>query len=235
MTPILSTPRSVQRLLRAGLLLLIATTLVGCAFAPSMPMSEDSAKLEADKALYLMTVSVHNAYSERYQPSLRNLVFADAKGVRKVGYSVDDKAKPAPEVEGGLQTFLMRFNADDEVQTIVGSMATVQAFPFIGTFFVPLHAPLEKAGPGVYYLGSVKATVRERKDNEFRAGGVLPLLDQSMVGASGGTFDIVIEDAYESDVALFRRQFPALGDTPVQKRLLPPWDRARAQAAWEKE
>ena len=35
-------------------------------------------------------------------------------------------------------------------------------FPIIGTFFAPLHEELTVTQPGVFYLGHVDATVRER-------------------------------------------------------------------------
>jgi len=102
-----------------------------------------------------------------------------------------------------------------------------------GSFFTPLHTPLESKSPGVFYLGHVSAVVRERQGSEFRAGPAIPLIDQGVVGASGGTFDIAIVDGLASDEPQFRSRFPALNGATVQKAILPPFDRAKAQKWWE--
>jgi len=76
-------------------------------------------------------------------------------------------------------------------------------------------------------------TVRERQGNEFKAGASIPLIDQAVVGASGGTFDVEISDQFATDEALFRDKFVALKDIEIRKAILPPFDRAKAQKWWE--
>lgn len=106
-------------------------------------------------------------------------------------------------------------------------------FPVVGQFWTPLHEPLDvKAGSAVYYLGHVEARVRERQGDEFRAGTLIPLIDQLAVGASGGTWDVAITDSFDVDEAVFRSRFAALKDVDIQKAILPPFDRAKAQAWW---
>lgn len=90
------------------------------------------------------------------------------------------------------------------------------------------------AQPGVFYLGHVDATVRDRKGDEFKAGPMLPLIDQAAAGASGGIFDIEVSDRWEPDEATFRSTFPELSTIVIQKSILPPFDRAQAQDWWEK-
>ena len=104
---------------------------------------------------------------------------------------------------------------------------------FRSTFFTPIHADLNVSKPGTYYLGHVEATVRERQGNEFKAGASVPLVDQSLVGASGGTFDVVISDAFDKDLKNFQATFPAMRSATVERAVLPPFDRARAQKWWE--
>lgn len=101
-----------------------------------------------------------------------------------------------------------------------------------GIFVAPLHSELEAKGPGVFYLGHVNATVRERKEGEFRAGSITPLLDQALVGASDGTFDVEITDKWAVDEAAFRSRFPSLKGVTIEKAVLPPFDRAKAQQRW---
>ena len=85
----------------------------------------------------------------------------------------------------------------------------------------------------MYYIGHVQAVVRERKDGEERAGPVIPLIDQAVVGASGGTFDVTISDAWATDEALFKSTFPALARVSIEKKLLVPHDPAKVKSRWE--
>jgi hypothetical protein len=78
-------------------------------------------------------------------------------------------------------------------------------------------------------VGHVWATVRERQDNEFKAGPVVPLIDQAVAGASGGTFDVETTDEFATDEAAFRSKFPALAGVEMAKAILPGFDRNKAQ------
>ncbi len=115
----------------------------------------------------------------------------------------------------------------------VGFTGLASGFPFHGGCTAPLLAPLPHEGGGIVYLGHVAATVRKRQGNEFRAGPVIPLLDQAATGISGGTFDITVEDRWQQDEAEFCNRFPALRQIEVRKNILPPFDRAKAQTWWE--
>jgi hypothetical protein len=76
----------------------------------------------------------------------------------------------------------------------------------------------------IVYLGRVEAVVRERKnDTELRAGPLIPLIDQSVAGYSGGTFHIHILNNYDSDRAFFREKYPALQAVTVDQVVLPEW------------
>lgn len=97
-------------------------------------------------------------------------------------------------------------------------------FPISGTFAVPVYSKFELRPRSVVYLGRVEAVVRERKDDsELRAGPVIPLIDQAVVGASGGTFDVKIFDNYDEDLAAFQKKHPFLDRYQVEKAVLPPW------------
>jgi hypothetical protein len=62
-------------------------------------------------------------------------------------------------------------------------------------------------------------------DEEHRAGGVLPLIDQAVAGFSDGTFDVVFSDNYDGDMGRFISKFPALNNVPVEKAILSQWVR----------
>jgi hypothetical protein len=57
------------------------------------------------------------------------------------------------------------------------------------------------------------------------------LIDQAIIGASSGTFDVVVEDKFEEDVRLFVSEYPALQKVRIEKSLLPPWTRPKNELA----
>ena len=100
-------------------------------------------------------------------------------------------------------------------------------------FFAPIHEELKSSEQGIYYLGNINATVRKRNENEFKAGPSIPLIDQAFAEASNGTFDILISDQWEVDGPEFKEAFPVLSQANIEKRILPKFDRDRAQKWWE--
>jgi hypothetical protein len=112
---------------------------------------------------------------------------------------------------------------------------------FLGAFVVPIHADVSSSGAGVFYLGHVAATMRERKTGEFRAGppeigwGITGLIVAAATnfGFYGGTFEVEISDQSEQDIAGFMNRFAALHGVDIQKAILPTFDRGKAQRRWE--
>ena len=62
----------------------------------------------------------------------------------------------------------------------------------------------------IAYLGHIDMTNRKRLKGERRSGPVVPLIDQGATGYAGGTFDIVVSDRYEADIADFASAYTAL-------------------------
>ena len=214
--------------------LALTTVLAGCASAPYMPLADESSKLDLAKPLFLMTVVVKNDYRQRWQPRILNVILEKEGGAAKpetLVFRMDSKGTITPD--SGSSTYLVRFPTDAAPHTVRGFNSMASAFPIHGFYFVPLHASLAKSDGGVYYLGSIRAVIRERKDGEFRAGPLIPLIDQAIAGGSTGTFEVEVSDAYDADVALFRKTFPALKDVEVKRSVLPKWERTKAQLFWE--
>lgn len=199
--------------LLACVVLVGATLLAGCATPTRMAYGDDAQRTDAPaNPVMLMGAS-------------------DAKD--RINFTMDDKARMETGNADAGNTYLLRMELPPGKYQIVGMTSRSGIFPVTGAFFAPLHIPLEVTDKGVFYLGQVNAVVRERQGNEFRAGPPIPLIDQAVIGASGGTFDIEIVDAQARDEALFRERFPALKDATIRKAMLPGFDRARAQKWWE--
>ena len=216
--------------------LLVPAFLAGCATRTDMAYSEGEAAPR--NAVFLMTATIKNHYHTSFQPKLLvvnvETVGANSKAGR-LNFTMDDQAKikesDTPE-EGN--SYLLRMELPPGDYVIRGLTSTSRRFPVMALFFAPLHEDLTAPARGVFYLGHVEADVRERSGTEFKAGPSLPLIDQAVAGASGGTFDIEISDRWESDEALFRGALPKLGTTVVEKAVLSPFDRPKAQDWWEK-
>ena len=222
---------------------LIATTSVamvlllsGCATPTKMAFLEDTDQVSKTKPIFLMTATLRNSYRTSFQPKLIvvNVERAVVKGAEdRINFTMDKKAKNESDSAVVGSSYLLRMELEPGEYVICGLTSLGRSFPINGFFFAPVHAKLTSAEPGVFYLGHVEATVRERKDNEFKAGPSIPLIDQAIAGASGGTFDIEISDQWEKDGPKFLAKFPVLTGIAVQKRILPAFDRVVAQQWWE--
>jgi hypothetical protein len=217
--------------------LTIAVLLSGCATPTKMAFDSDEERLtESSKPVFLMTATLKNAYRTSFQPKLIvvNVERAGAKDAAdRLNFTLDEKAKNESDNPEVGSTYFLRMQLDPGRYEIRGLTSVGRSFPISGFFFAPMHAPVESSHPGVFYLGHVTATVRERQGNEFKAGPSIPLLDQAIAGASGGTFDIEISDRLSTDETTFRSKFPALRAIEIKKSVLPPFDRAVAQKWWE--
>lgn len=205
--------------------------LAGCATPTKMAFQDDSQRVdEKGNPVLLMTARLQNDYHTSFQPKLIvvHVEKPDAKATAdRINFTMDEKAKLNDN------TWLLRMELPPGHYEIRGMTSMTRTFPIVGSFFTPLHSPVDLKEGGVYYLGQVTANVRERRGNEFRAGPPIPLIDQAAAGASGGTFEVAITDALAADEPIFRSRFPALQGVAIHKAILPPFDRAKAQAWWE--
>jgi len=215
----------------------LALVLSGCATPTNMAFQSDTDRLtEKSKPIFLMTATLKNKYKTSFQPRLLvvNVEKPDAKEASdRLNFKMDDKAKNETDSASTGNSYLLRLELDAGRYEILGLTSLARSFPINGFFFAPLHSPIEVKEPGVFYLGHVTATVRERQGNEFKAGPSIPLIDQAIAGASGGTFDVEITDEFATDEAVFRSKFPALTGVAIQKAILPAFDRVKAQQWWE--
>jgi len=218
-------------------LLLVLSTLMGCATPTQMAFQDESYVLtKKSKPVYLMTANIRNLYKTSYQPKL--LVVNVEKSVvngseDRLNFTMDDKAKNESDDPNRGSNYLLRMELDSGDYVLRGLTSISGIFPIRGFFFTPLHESINVNGPGIYYLGHVSATVRERVGEEFKAGSTIPLIDQAVAGASGGTFDIEIIDRWDKDEPMFREKFAALKNVDIKKSILPPFNRQRAQKWWE--
>ena len=201
-----------------------ALALTGC--ATPMALSRDAQQLEvAQSAVALMTMRVSNTYKTGYQPRLQLVRIRSDEGERpstsyKIGDLLSRDESESNQFEEAAFSFKLPPGRYQVRDVIVHSESILT--PGWGT--IPIYARFEVKPAQVVYLGRVEAVRRERKDDgELRAGFVIPLIGQAVAGYSGGTFEIRIRDAYDSDLKLLRDAYPALQKVQVSKAVLPDW------------
>ncbi|MFN7155297.1 MAG: hypothetical protein ACK4OE_16565 [Acidovorax sp.] len=202
-----------------------------------MAFQDDAERVtEKSKPVFLLTATIKNTYRTSHQPKLL-VVHVEKPGAKeaadRLNFTMDEKARNETGSAEAGNSYLLRLALDPGPYEIRGLTSLASSFPINAMFFAPMHSHLEVSGNGVFYLGHIAATVRERQGNEFKAGPSIPLIDQAVAGASGGTFDIAITDRLEVDEPAFRAKFPALAGVPIKKAILPAFDRAKAQQWWE--
>lgn len=227
---------SFRLLAAASTLVALVLSLSGCAVGAPMALQGEAVRVtETSKPIYLMTATLKNDFKPSIQPKLMTVELAQpgaVAGTQPLQFAMDEKGKDEAHPAGAGNHFLIRLELPPGAYELRGLRSMGQAFPILGYYYTPLLLPLAAKGPGVYYLGHISATVRERQGDEFRAGQVLPLIDQLVSGASGGTFDVEVKDAFDADQTRFRAKFPALAGVTIQKAVLPPFDRSKAQKWW---
>lgn len=218
--------------------LFVATALVlaGCATPTKMAFHKDTeTATSTKKPIFLMTATLKNSYRPSYQPKML-VLNVEKEGANqksdRINFIMDDKAKNESDSPELGNSYFFRMELEKGNYVLRGLTGFSGIFPR-GHFFAPLHAKIQSAETGIFYLGHINAVIRERIGNEFSAGSPVPIIAQTVTGFSGGTFDIEITDQFENDVSEFRVRFPALREAEIQKALLAPFDRAKAQQWWE--
>lgn len=72
-------------------------------------------------------------------------------------------------------------------------------------------------------------------DHEYRAGELIPLVDQAVTGLSTGTFDIELRDMSEEDLRIMQEAYPAIRGVPIKKELAKIPDRFILDRQWRGE
>jgi len=215
-----------------GLLLVLLVT--GCATTMKAGLDKKTEKIDlAEDCLFLLTAELSNEYKPSYQPDalVLNVETPNASSSeQRFNYPVDSDGTFNQRLGN---KYIFRGLLKPGKYVIRGIAGNKLSFPFMGTFYMPLHCEIEAKKGQVIDLGKVVAQIRERKGKEFRAGPVTPLLDQAVTGFSGGTFDVQVLASNETDTRWMKSLFPALRNVEIVPNPLPPFDREKAQKWWE--
>jgi len=203
----------------------------GCATTKPTTFNEQTrAFFLAQESVAFMTLKVSNQYKPSYQPSVDSMTVWKDNGA-KFRTPVN---KPYNQVENQFNEYLTTMSLPAGFYKIGRIYGFSGKALISGTFHIPVFSDFELKQSKVVYLGHIEATVREKKnDDELRAGPPIPVIDQRVTGFSGGTFDIKISDNFDGDVAIFKQKYPFLGNSSVEKTILPPWKKPTAEVLYQ--
>lgn len=227
----------ITTLIRLIAALIACCVVTGCATVNPVAFDKQTKAIDTrDKSIVLMTVVVSRPDKSRFEP-VPYVVHVEKPGAQskedRQNFKID-KDTDATRANG-QEVYLLRLALVAGEYRLVDVFGMARAFPVNGMFTVPLVANLKVKPNSVTYIGRVTAKLRKRAGGEFRAGPVIPLLDQAIAGMSGGTWDIAIENLADQDVGLFRAAYPVLNNVNIDTAALAPFDRAAAQRWWEGE
>jgi hypothetical protein len=207
--------------------------LVGCGpqIVKMSPIRNDALLSQSENALILFSLRMEHPVRPTTQLELEAIyLFTEPEG-KRIFCPVDKDAR----IDGpDGADYLLRIPLTAGRYNLRFAQIYNGNFLVTGRGFMPILGDFEVQPGTVIYLGRVEGRTRERQEGEFRAGPMAPLIDQAARGWSGATWDVVIKDAGDSDLPNFRTTFPALNRTNIVKQILPPFDRQKAQAIWEK-
>ena len=204
-------------------LLFLMFMIGGCATVRPLALKEDGKLILSEESIALIKVKVSNEYKKSYQPNIKFLFIWEDKNENRKKYSFEIKEKYM-EVEDEYNDYLISIQLPPGKYKLREIFAQSGIFPVIGTFSLPIYASF-KIGPNqIAYLGNIDASIVERtSDDMLRAGPVIPLIDQAVTGASGGTFVINITDNFDEDIAMFKSKYAQLEGYDIINLTIPPW------------
>lgn len=147
------------------------------------------------------------------------------KGSRVQSFAVDTDGMAYGD-DSRHYVALLRMSLAPGRYTLGGIGGQLSTFPLNGRWQIPLGLQFDVPAQSVVYLGRVSADMRPRKDTEFRAGSLIPLIDQALLGISSSTFDVTTTDMSAFDLPLFTEAFPALRGLQIKTQALPAFDRS---------
>jgi len=214
--------------------LIFLTFLSGCATVHEMAVDGKAERLDLQgKGMVLLSMEVFNQVHADYQPRLV-VINLETPGAEDKAHRHNFKVDEEGMVAGASgRHYLARMALAPGRYLLVGAPCLYHSLFIVSSCYLPILGEIDVVPNTVLYLGRVSGVIRQRKGEEFRAGPVIPLVDQAVTGFAQGTFDVTISDHQDEDIAEYRRYFPALAEAEIKVMVLPPFDRARAQAWWE--
>lgn len=197
------------------LMLFFAAGLSGCASDLALKKGQNQVDTSAN-SIVLLPVTISNQNNPGCQPAL---LYAFLSGAESKRFNASDGL--FKEEKDSYKQYLLSFSLPPGTYTLDQINGRYFSFLLHANCNLRLDAKFDVKPNSIMYLGHLRATIVERKNDEERAGILIPLIDQAVAGFSTGTFVIDIADRYDEDIANYRAEFPGLKSATIEKALLP--------------
>lgn len=121
-------------------------------------------------------------------------------------------------------TTLVSFELPPGDYTLSSITGNFHSFPFSSRFSQNPKKRFSITEGRVAYLGTLDGVLKSRTSTDEASagalGGTLMLVDDNIMGVSGGTFKWQVSDAYETDVPQMKARVPGLASSEVLKQVL---------------
>lgn len=201
-----------------------------CGCRNNMALNQKQARLDmGDKSIALMTATISNQVNPDCQMEIISTCITPKPSLKCSIWDMkletlynSDKPVYHPKINN---EYLMSFKIKEGINTVV-LMETGYSIPFLlsGGAILNIYLENQVKPNSVTYWGHLDIVLRKKKDGE-KSAGIRPLIDAAIIGYSGGTFDVVVEDRFDEDMKTFKSKYPALTSTTVEKAILPQWTR----------
>jgi hypothetical protein len=217
-----------ERSIRVAALAALSMVLLmtGCASNHKMALVKGQDTVDVSKgSVGLLSLRVSNQFKTGCQPKMFAVGFVQnmfPKGSKFVARGWDMEA-PYRSEKNGFNEYLLTLALEPGTYDFINLYGSYNIPLLIsGTTWLFLQTELEVRPNSVIYLGHIEAVIRERKSkDEVRAGPVLPLIDQSTPGFSGGTYDVSFQDRFDEDIKVFVSEYPGLQKVKIEKSVIP--------------
>ncbi len=198
-------------------LVLAGLFLTGCSSIQKMPLEANKVSLaKVNKPIGVFTVRTANAYKPSYDLDVKYIVFS-LSGSKDL--QIFKPSKPYQQKKNEYLEYLVSVDLNPGDYSLLRINGKGTGFLISGGFSGSVNARFNLVS-GITYLGHVTLTNRERKEGEERSGPLFPLIDQAVLGFSGGTLDITVTDRGETDIPDFVRAYPLLKDVKITKTIM---------------
>jgi hypothetical protein len=203
--------------------------MFGCGH--NMALNKGQSNIDVTKnSIALLSVKISNQVKPKYQLDIAGALICPASercghGTVKYYHKTDSSYRINSE-ENRFNEYLLSYELESGIYNFHSIGGVYDHFPITGGGPVPLNFKIMIKPNSIIYLGHLDIVMRAKKnDSEKSAGPAIPLIDQALVGASSGTYDVIVEDKFDEDIKLFISEYPALQKAKIEKAILPQWIR----------
>lgn len=196
--------------------------LTACASHLSSPLNESSEPVDVSgQSIGVFMLKVSNQKNTFFQPSVKRMMIKDERKNNSYVINIVDAYLSKDKT---FKEYIVSFQLMPGQYLLKDIFAKAGFYPINGKFSIPVYKSLHLPANSLAYYGRIEANVIDRLNEEqLRAGPVLPPIDQAIVGASTGTFDVTIRDNFQDDVRIIRHVYPHVGDSEWLNLTLSPW------------